>query len=39
MEKSPANKDMKNKEGKKPEIHCTQGHWVTIDGRPVFICD
>lgn len=39
MQKSPANKNAKNREGKKSGIRCTQGHWVTIDDRPVFICD
>lgn len=38
-EKSPANKDDKNKEGKKPGVRCAAGHWVTIDNKPVFICD
>lgn len=38
-EKSPADKKVKDKEGKGPKISCTQGHWVTIDDRPVFICD
>lgn len=38
-EKSPANKNIKNKEGKKPGFRCAEGHWVTIDDRPVFICD
>lgn len=38
-EKSPANKNVKNKEGRKSEIRCAEGHWVTIDDRPVFICD
>lgn len=38
-EKSPANKKFKDKEGKGPKVSCTQGHWVTIDDHPVFICD
>lgn len=37
-EKSPANKNIKQKEPKK-QYRCTEGHWVTIDDRPVFICD
>lgn len=36
--KSPANKNTKQKEPRK-QYHCTEGHWVTIDDRPVFICD
>lgn len=36
--KSPANKNVKEKSPKK-EYRCTDGHWVTIDDRPVFICD
>lgn len=36
--KSPANKNLKEKNPKK-EYHCTDGHWVTIDDRHVFICD
>ena len=36
--KSPANKNLKEKSPKK-EYRCTDGHWVTIDDRPVFICD
>lgn len=38
-EKFPADKKFKDKEGKGSKISCTQGHWVTIDDRPVFICD
>lgn len=38
-EKSPADKNAKKKKGKGPGHRCTEGHWVTIDGRPVFICD
>lgn len=38
-EKSPADKNAKKKKGKSPGHRCTEGHWVTIDGRPVFICD
>ncbi len=36
--KSPANKNLKEKNPRK-EYRCTDGHWVTIDDRPVFICD
>jgi membrane-bound lytic murein transglycosylase MltF len=36
--KSPANKKIKQKEPRK-EYRCTEGHWVTIDDHPVFICD
>lgn len=36
---SPADKNIKSKEGKRIRIRCTEGHWVTIDDRPVFICD
>ena len=36
--KSPANKNIKQKEPKR-QYRCTEGHWVTIDDRPVFICD
>ncbi|MEW5758726.1 MAG: transglycosylase SLT domain-containing protein [Candidatus Omnitrophota bacterium] len=38
-QKSSADKNSKQKEGKKPRIRCTEGHWVTIDDHPVFICD
>ncbi len=37
--KSPANKNLKEKEVRKGRYLCTEGHWVTIDDRPVFICD
>lgn len=37
-QKSPANKRMKEKGVRKGEYRCTEGHWVTIDDRPVFIC-
>ena len=37
--KSPANKKMKQKKPRKGRYRCTEGHWVTIDDRPVFICD
>lgn len=36
--KSPA-KDMKQKKKRSRKYSCTEGHWVTIDDRPVFICD
>ena len=36
--KSSANKNTKDKNPRK-EYRCTEGHWVTIDDRPVFICD
>ena len=32
-------KDMKQKEKRESKTWCTEGHWVTIDDRPVFICD
>ena len=38
-EKSTADKKAKDERGKKPVKRCTSGHWVTIDDRPVFICD
>ena len=37
--KSPTDKNLKHKEVRKGKYRCTEGHWVTIDGRPVFICD
>lgn len=38
--KSPAGKTIKHKEPpRRGEYLCTNGHWVTIDDRPVFICD
>lgn len=37
--KSPANKNLKQKKAKKERPRCTEGHWRTIDDRPVFICD
>ena len=37
--KSPAGKMMKSKEARKGTYRCTEGHWRTIDDRPVFICD
>ena len=36
--KSSANKNIKQKEPRR-QNRCTEGHWVTIDDRPVFICD
>lgn len=37
--KSPANKNLKERGVRKGRYLCTEGHWVTIDDRPVFICD
>lgn len=37
--KSSANKNVKQKEPRKGRYRCTEGHWVTIDDRRVFICD
>lgn len=37
--KSPANKNLKQKEPRKGNYRCTEGHWRTIDDRRVFICD
>lgn len=37
--KSSADKNIKQKEPRKEKYRCTEGHWVTIDDRPVFICD
>lgn len=37
--KSPADKTLKEKGVRKGRYLCTEGHWVTIDDRPVFICD
>lgn len=36
--KSPANKQIKHKKPRKELTRCTDGHWRTIDDRPVFIC-
>ena len=36
-QKSPA-KNRKEKGVRKGKYRCTEGHWVTIDDRPVFIC-
>ena len=38
-QKSLADKTMKEKGVRKGKYLCTEGHWRTIDGRPVFICD
>lgn len=37
-QKSSANKNLKQKTMKEAKNRCTDGHWVTIDDRPVFIC-
>ena len=37
--KSSADKTAKDKKINKSKGRCTKGHWVTIDDRPVFICD
>ena len=37
--KSPADQMMKSKEPRKGMYRCADGHWRTIDDRPVFICD
>lgn len=37
--KSPADKNIKQKDPGKGNDRCTEGHWVTIDDRHVFICD
>ena len=37
--KSQVDKKIKQKEPRKDRYRCTEGHWVTIDDRPVFICD
>ena len=37
--KSPADRSRKEKGVRKGKYRCTEGHWVTIDDRPVFICD
>ena len=29
----------KEKGVRKGKYRCTEGHWVTIDDRPVFVCD
>ena len=37
--KSPLNKTVKQKATRGRKYRCTEGHWRTIDGRSVFICD
>ena len=37
--KSPADNSRKEKGVRKGKYRCTEGHWVTIDDRPVFVCD
>lgn len=37
--KSDADKNIKQKNPKKETDRCTDGHWVTIEDRHVFICD
>ena len=37
-QKSPA-KNRKEQGVRKGKYRCTEGHWVTIDDKPVFICD
>ncbi len=36
--KSPADKSKKQKKPREKQAWCTEGHWRTIDDRPVFIC-
>ena len=36
--KSPAYKSRKENGVRKGKYRCTEGHWVTIDDRPMFIC-
>ena len=38
-QKSSANKKLKQKTVKREHALCANGHWVTIDDRPVYICD
>ena len=38
-QKSLAKKQLKQKAVNKGTSPCSDGHWVTIDSRPVFICD
>lgn len=38
VQKSPANRDLKQKTAKEAKNRCTDGRWVTIDDRPVYIC-
>ena len=35
--KSPADKNLKGKVARK--YRCMKGHWCTIDGKSLFICD
>ena len=37
-QKSPADKTRKKKGVRTAKYRCTDGHWRTIDDRPVFIC-
>lgn len=37
-QKSPADKNRKKKGVRTAKYRCTDGHWRTIDDRPVFIC-
>ena len=37
--KSPANKNLKGKGVRKGKYRCMEGHWRTVNDRPVFICD
>ena len=37
--KSTANRKLKQKKASKRTGGCSDGHWRTIDGRPVFICN
>jgi len=37
--KSPADTSKTEQGARKGTYRCTEGHWVTIDDRPVFICD
>ena len=38
-QKSPADTSRKEKGVRKGKYRCTEGHWVTINDGPVFICD
>ena len=38
-QKSPADNSRKENGVRNGQYRCTEGHWVTIDERPVFICD
>ena len=38
-QKSPADKGRREQGVRRGKYRCTEGHWVTIDDRPVFICD